>query len=226
MIRQGSFCNKTLNSSQACSSSWGLYFNASKVAVNIFVLRSSSLNFTGPLPYTVTGHHKLLTTWHSDLGVPTNRSLKFDIHIKHKVTSVSAVTTNLLMCVSCREPDFLMNIYLTQVRPVMDDSSRIWNIGYCWDFELLERVQRRRTRAVRGLENALYGQRLRQLDLLYLQGRLLPADLIYVWRIFTQKCAIKPDDLFQFPHVSTTKGHSYTLYVPVVSLDIRKHFFT
>ena len=51
-------------------------------------------------------------------------------------------------------------------------------IGYDGDFELLERVQRTWTKALRGLDYVPYGQKIRKLDLFSYWGRLLCVDLL------------------------------------------------
>ena len=78
------------------SSSGGFNINASKCAVIRFAHRSSSLPFTGQSPYIVNNPDITFTTSHSDLGLSTDRSLKFQNHIRSKVTSVIALTTNFL----------------------------------------------------------------------------------------------------------------------------------
>ena len=119
-----------------------------------------------------------------------------------------ALTNNLLMCTLCTEPDILMNLYFTHVRET-SNRLRLADLArsYSGDLEHLERVQRKRTRAVRDVENVPYEQRLRQFDLLSFKGRLLRADLIYDWRIFNQQCAFNPNNIFQFPYANTTWGH-------------------
>ena len=107
--------------------------------------------FYWSITLTANGHHITSTTLHSNLGVSIDRSLKIHRHTRSKVTSVNALTTNLLMCTICREPDFLVNLYLTHVRPLNDYASQIWNRVYSGDLKLLESVQRRWTRAVRCL---------------------------------------------------------------------------
>ena len=130
------------------------------------------------------------------------------------------------MCTLCREPDFLMTFYLTHARSLMENALQIWNGGYSGELELLERVQNKWTRVVRDLENVSDEQRLRQLELFSFQGRLLQADLVYVWLRFNQQCGIISNGIFQFPHASTSRRHTYKLYVHMVSLDIRTRFFT
>ena len=168
------------------NSSLGLRINANKRFPIRFAPGSSSLLFTCHLP----------NTEHSDLVVSMERSLKFHTNIKGINTSVNPLTTHVTMCTLCTELDFLMKLYLTHVSPLTDFTSQIWKIGYCRDLEFLER---RWTRAVRGLWNVPYEQWLRQLDLFFFQSMLLRAHLIYIWELFYQKCANTPDDPFQFP---------------------------
>ena len=66
----------------------------------------------------------------------------------------------------------------------------LWNTGYAEDLRKLERVQRRWTKQVEGLGELPYSERLRQLKLYSVQGRLLRADLIQYWRILHGKSSI------------------------------------
>ena len=118
-----------------------------------------------------------------------------------------------------------MNLNLTHMKPLMEYASQIWNVGYCGDLELLDRVQGRWTRAVRGIGNVPCEQSFKQFDPFYFRGRLLRADLIYIRQIFNQQCAFNPNDVFQFPQASTTRINPYILNSPTVSLNIRKRIF-
>ena len=90
---------------------------------------------------------------------------------------------------------------------------------------LLERVQRRWTRAVAGLEDLSYSERLNRLNLFSFQGRLLRNDLKMVWKIFNGKCAVDPDQLFVLDN-SVTRGHDYKLFLPRSNLEVRRRYFS
>ena len=119
-----------------------------------------------------------------------------------------------------------MNIYKFHVSPLLEYGSPLWNVGYHGDIRLLERVQRRWTKAVTGLSDMPYNLRLQRLNLFSFQGRLLRTDLIMVWKIFHDKCALHPDHLFTVDNFSRTRGHQFKLFVPRVNLEVRKRFFS
>ena len=99
-------------------------------------------------------------------------------------------------------------------------------MGYVGDLKLLERIQRRWTRVISGLEGMQYGDLLRRLNLFSFQGRMLRADLILVWKIFHGYSAIEPSDIFVPPQLDTTRGHPFKIAVQRCRLDVRKSFLS
>ena len=92
------------------------------------------------------------------------------------------------------------------------------------DLKLLERIQLRWTRAVAGLEEKSYPERLRHLDLFSLKGRLIRTDLILLWKIVNKQCAIGPEEIFTF-RTDSRRGHSFKIFLPRTRLDVRRRFF-
>ena len=73
----------------------------------------------------------------------------------------------------------------------------MWNPQYRRDMDLLERLQRRATEMVQGMEHSRYEDRLRELGLFSLEKRRPWGDLRAAFQCLKEGCKKDGDRLFQ-----------------------------
>ena len=161
-----------------------------------------------------------------DLGVHIHKSLKVKEQINYVVKKANRILGTIRRTYTDKSMKIIKNLYITLVRPIIENCQQAWCPHLQKDIDNLESVQRRATKMITGISKVPYYLRLRKCGLLSLQDRRKRADILDVFKIINGFTDIDTKRIFELIHTTYPGRHNKSIVRHHSQLDAYHKFFS
>jgi len=147
--------------------------------------------------------------------------------MSHQCALAAQKANHILGCipssVASRSREAILPIYFALVRAHLESSIQLWRPQHK-DMELLEQVQRRATKMMRGLEHLSYKERLTEFGPFSLEKGRVQGDLVAAFQYLRGAYRKDGENIFSRACCNRTRSNSFKLREGRFQVDIRNFF--
>eukprot|EP00061_Rhincodon_typus_P015858 g43775.t1 len=176
--------------------------------------------------YTLNGKVLGSVAEQRDLGVQVLSSLKVESQVDRAVKKAFSMLAFIGQCIENKSWEVMLQLYRTLVRPLLEYCVRFCSPCYRKDVVKFERVQKRFTRRLPGLEDLSYRERLSKLRLFPLECWRMRGDLIEVYKIMRRMDRVNNQSLYHRMGEYKTGGHRFKVRGKRFRMDLMGDLFT
>ena len=213
-----------LVSLEGWADTWGMRFNAKKCQILTISRTRKYLSYF----YTLSGHTLDIVDNAKYLGVIISSDLSWSPHVQSVYNRANStlgfLRRNLRRCpTSLKETS-----YISLVRSIMEYASPIWDPHLVKDVHMLESVQRKEARFIKGdfRTTASVSAMLQDLGLRNLQDRRRDLRLALLFKVVTNKVGVNTSDIGLIPADGRTRAnHRFKFRTISAKTSALKHSF-
>jgi ribonucleases P/MRP protein subunit RPP40 len=202
------------------SEKWQMKFNWDKCSVIHMGNRNENYE------YTIGGNTIKNSPEENDLGIIVCESGKWSEQCKKAVKKANAVLGMIKRTIKNKTKNNILRLYKTLVRPRLEYCVQVWSPYYIKDIILVEKVQRRALKMIKGFKELSYEERLGRCKLDSLEKRRVRGDLIETFKMVKGFSGLKAETLFAGSSTKYLRGNNFKLFKHSCRLDQRKYFFS